>query len=149
MLVNNKQKTKENLISEKRKTNDERLRELEQQHYMNQEEKYVKEQRQKIYRSLLDDQSQILIHNQNQSLGSHGGQSPSQGHQYNGIMRNSSMGAIPIPIQVNNSGKNNGNMINNSYNEYQQLPVKSQSPILNRKRDFDPNPCKIILNFIR
>jgi hydroxylamine reductase (hybrid-cluster protein) len=137
MLMNNKQKTKENLFMEKKKTNDERLRELDKQHYMEQEEKLIKDQRQKIYRSLLDDQSKPYL--RNSSMGAIG-------------MNNNSLNVSSPNIQpIQNYGMQQGDFYQNQINQVNEInnynstpvPVKSHSPILNnRKREFDPNPCK-------
>lgn len=131
MLMNNKQKIKENLFIEKKKTNDERLRELDKQHYIDQEEKLVKDQKQKIYRSLLDDQSKPYI--RNSSMGTIGGK--------NNLLNVSSPNIQPLQ----NYGVDIYQSQVNDINNFQPMPVlvKSYSPILNnRKREFDPNPCK-------
>jgi hypothetical protein len=132
MLMNNKQKTKENLFMEKKKTNDERLRELDKQQYMEQEEKFVKDHRQKIYRSLLDDQSKTYL--RNSSMGTIGG---------NNILNASSPNIQPLQNYGGDFYKSQVNHINNFQSTPE--PGKSYSPIMNnRKREFDPNPCKII-----
>lgn len=131
MLMNNKRKIKENLFIEKKKTNDERLRELDKQHYMDQEEKLVKDQKQKIYRSLLDDQSKPYL--RNSSMGTIGGN--------NNLLNVSSPNIQPLQNYGVDFNQSQVNDINNFHST--PVQVKSYSPILNnRKREFNPNPCK-------
>ncbi len=54
MLDRQRLKDYEGLI--RKKINDDRMKELEKQHYMEYEEKMIKEQRQKIYKNILDEQ---------------------------------------------------------------------------------------------
>lgn len=131
MLMNNKRKIKENLFIEKKKTNDERLRELDKQHYMDQEEKLVKDQKQKIYRSLLDDQSKPYL--RNSSMGTIGSN--------NNLLNVSSPNIQPLQNYGVDFYQSQVNDINNFHSTPVQM--KSYSPILNnRKREFNPNPCK-------
>lgn len=131
MLMNNKRKIKENLFIEKKKTNDERLRELDKQHYMDQEEKLVKDQKQKIYRSLLDDQSKPYL--RNSSMGTIGGN--------NNLLNVSSPNIQPLQNYGVDFYQSQVNDIKNFHST--PVQVKSYSPILNnRKREFNPNPCK-------
>ena len=103
--MNNKQKTREYQIEETRKTNNDRLRELDAINYIENEERMVKDARQKIYKTLLDDQMRIM-----------NGQG--QGHEQDFYQQPRNL----YPESIS--------------------PINNSTPMM-RKKEVNPNPCKI------
>jgi hypothetical protein len=58
-LINNKLRFKETEVVEKKRTNEDRLRELDRLNQMNMEEKEYKDYKQRIYKGLLDNQTKV------------------------------------------------------------------------------------------